>query len=213
MNTPMALVVALAIAAAWPLSATSQQSKKGDAQSASKGEQSASKGGMSQEDMRRFTSIAQANMAEVEVGKLGQEKGKSQEVKDFAKHMVEDHGRMLDENKQMADKKSAKMPSGPNKEQQAAKAKLEKMSGDDFDRAFADQMVKDHQKALKIVQDTAKNAKDAELKGAAQKAAPEIEKHLQMAKGLVAAGAGSTGKGAKGDHAKGDHGAKGAQGK
>jgi uncharacterized protein (DUF305 family) len=47
------------------------------------------------------------------------------------------------------------MPKQPNKEQ--------------FDRAFMSQMVKDHEKALKLAQDAAKNAKDA-------------EKHLQMAK-------------------------------
>lgn len=199
MNTPMALAIALAVAAAWPLTATSQQSKKGDAQSAasSKSEQSASKAGMSQEDMRRFTSIAQANMAEIELGKLAQEKAKSREVKDFGKHMVEDHGAKLDENKQLAEKKGAKLPQAPNKEQQAAKSKLEKLSGADFDRAYSKQMVDDHQKTLKLVQDTAKNAKNPELKAAAEKAAPGVEKHLQMAKGLVAAGAGSSGKGAK----------------
>jgi len=191
---PISYVVAIALAAAWPLAATSQQSKKGEAKS----EQAATKGGLSKEDMKRFTDIAQANLAEVEVGKLAQSKGASQEVKDYGKHMVEDHGRMLEENKQMADKKGMKMPGAPNKAQQAAKARLEKLSGDEFDRAFAKQMVDDHQKALKLVQDTAKNAKDAELKGAAQKAAPEIEKHLQMAKALGPASAGAS----KGDKAK-----------
>jgi putative membrane protein len=45
-----------------------------------------------------------------------------------------------------------------------------------------DQMVKDHEKTLKLVQETAKNAKDPELQQAAEKAAPEVEKHLEMAK-------------------------------
>ena len=201
MKKPISFLVAMAFAA-WPLTAVPQQAKKGE-----KAEQAATKGGLSQQDMRRFTSIAQANLAEIECGKLALDKAKSPEVKDFAKHMVEDHGRMLEENKQMADKKGAKMPETPNKEQQAAKAKLEKMSGEDFDRAYANQMVQDHQKALKLVQDTAKNAKDAELKGAAQKAAPQVEKHLQMAKGLAAAGAGSSAKGT--GHSKGDHKAQG----
>ena len=37
---------------------------------------------------------------------------------------------------------------------------------------------------LRLAQDTAKNAKDPELKAMAQKAAPDIEKHLQEAKEL-----------------------------
>ena len=202
MNTPMALAVALAIAAAWPYTATSQ-SKKSDAPPAAKGEQSPSrKSAMSQDDMRRFTSIAQGNMAEIELGKLAQEKAESQEVKDFGKHMVEDHGQKLEENKQLAEKKDAKLPQAPNKEQQATKVRLEKLSGTDFDRAYSRQMVGDHQKTLKLLQDTAKNAKDAELKAAAEKAAPGVEKHLQMAKGLVAAGAGSSAKAGKGAQGK-----------
>jgi putative membrane protein len=59
---------------------------------------------------------------------------------------------------------------------------LEGASGERFDRAYMDQMVKDHEKTLKLVQETAKNAKDPELKQAAEKAAPEVEKHLEMAK-------------------------------
>ena len=52
--------------------------------------------------------------------------------------------------------------------------------------------MKDHEKSLKQVREAAKNAKDPELKAMAEKAAPVIEKHLQMAKQLsdrAAAGA------------------------
>jgi putative membrane protein len=142
------------------------------------------KGNLSQEDQKRFAAMAQANMAEVAAGKVAQEKARSDDVKKFGQHMVEDHGKMLDEMKQMGEKKGARLPASPDKEQQAAMKKLEAMSGDNFDRAFMEQMVKDHQKALKLAQDTAKNAKDGELKQAAQKATPEIRKHLRMAQDL-----------------------------
>jgi putative membrane protein len=48
------------------------------------------------------------------------------------------------------------------------------------------QMVKDHEDALKLVQDTAKNAKDAGLKADAEKTAPVIQKHLDEAKRIAA---------------------------
>jgi predicted outer membrane protein len=48
-----------------------------------------------------------------------------------------------------------------------------------------DMMVKDHEEALKLVQSTAKSAKDKDLKADAQKAAPNIEKHLEMAKSIA----------------------------
>ena len=78
----------------------------------------------------------------------------------------------------------------------AALEKLRKAKGEEFDRAYMSQMVKDHEKALKTVQQAAKNAKDPELKQMAQKAEPDIEKHLQMAKQLSdsASAGGSSGK-------------------
>jgi Domain of unknown function (DUF4142) len=70
----------------------------------------------------------------------------------------------------MAQSKGIEMPGQPNKEHQAALKKLQNAKGDE--------------KTLKLVQEAANKAKDAELKAMAQKAAPEIEKHLQMAKQL-----------------------------
>jgi putative membrane protein len=50
-----------------------------------------------------------------------------------------------------------------------------------------EQMVKDHQAALKLARDTAKNARDPQLRAAAEKAVPEIRKHLEMARQVHAA--------------------------
>lgn len=163
MKTAVALLASAVLA--WPLAAASQSK-------------------MSQDDQKRFQALAEANLAEIETGKLAQEKASSDEVKDFAKHMVEDHGKMLEEMKDMAKAKGAKVPSRPNKEHQAAMKKLEKASGETFDAAYMDQMVKDHKKALKLAQDTAKKAKDGQLKQAAQKASPKIQEHLKMAQDL-----------------------------
>jgi putative membrane protein len=105
-------------------------------------------------------------------------------AKPCGEKMVEDHGKMLEEQKKMAQSKGMQVPRQPNKEQQAAAKKLKEAKGEQFDRAFMSQMVKDHEKALKLAQDAAKNAKDPELKAMAQKAAPDIQQHLQMAKQL-----------------------------
>ena len=135
-------------------------------------------------DMKYLRQIAEANLAEVQAGKLGASKAASGEVKKFAQHMVDDHGKMLSEIRTMAKSKNAQVPSQPNKKHQDAMKKLQSAKGESFDKTFMTQMVNDHQEALKLVQDASKNAKDKELKAAAQKAAPEIEKHLEMAKSV-----------------------------
>ena len=180
MRTRLTLaLLACATFAASPSLLAQQQGKDASAKSEQK------KGGLAGQDRKYFQEIAQANLAEVQAGRLAQNKASSEDVKRFAAHMVEDHGKMLDEQKAMAKSGGVQLPKQPSKEQQAALKKLEGVSGEKFDRAYVDQMVKDHEKALKLVQDTAKNAKDPQLKQAAEKAAPEVKQHLDMAKKLA----------------------------
>jgi putative membrane protein len=60
------------------------------------------------------------------------------------------------------------------------------MSGAAFDRGYMQQMVTDHQEALKMLQGAAKQAKDSDVKSAAQKKAPVVEEHLKMARETLA---------------------------
>ena len=135
-------------------------------------------------DAKALQDLAQANLAEVEAGKLASQKAQDPEVKKFAEHMVEDHGKQLAELKRMAQSKEVTLPAAPKARHQSMMKKLEDLSGDEFDRAYMAQMVKDHGEALTLVQKTAKQSKDDELKAAAQKAAPEIRAHLDMAQKL-----------------------------
>jgi len=130
--------------------------------------------------------IAQADLAEVQAGKLGVSKASSPEVKKFAQSMIDDHGKHLGELRTMAKSKGMQLPSAPAKKHQEAMKKLQSASGAEFDKLFMTQMVKDHEDALKLVQDAAKNAKDAELKADAEKTAPVIQKHLDEAKRIAA---------------------------
>jgi len=150
-----------------------------------KKEQAAKKSALQGNDGKMIREIAQADLAEVAAGKLGASKAQSGEVKNFAQHMVDDHGKHLAEVRKMAKAKGVQLPSTPAKKHQDAMKKLESASGTGFDKAFMDMMVKDHEEALKLVQATAKNAKDKDLRADAQKTAPVIGKHLEMAKSIA----------------------------
>jgi len=147
--------------------------------------QDSKKGALQAGDAKMMRAIAQADLAEVAAGKLGASKAQSGEVKKFAQHMVDDHGKHLGDLRKMAKTKSVQLPSAPAKKHQEAMKKLQSASGDGFDKAYMDMMVKDHQEALKLVQSTAKSAKDKDLKADAQKTAPDIEKHLETAKSIA----------------------------
>ena len=136
-------------------------------------------------DARFVTQAAEAGMAEVAKGKLAAQKGSHEGVKQFGQKMVDDHGKANDELKSLANSKSITLPGeSPKGAAQAAIAKLEKMDGAAFDRAYVDDQVRDHEKAVALFERQAKSGKDAELKAFAEKTLPTLKEHLKMVRDL-----------------------------
>ena len=136
---------------------------------------------VSSSDRRFMDKAAEGGMAEVEMGKLGQQNGASDEVKKFGEKMVQDHSKANDELKQLASSKGVTLPAAMDKKQQHDRDKLAKMSGAKFDREYMEHMVKDHKKDVKEFQKASKESKDADLKAFAAKTLSVIEGHLQLA--------------------------------
>jgi putative membrane protein len=112
MRTKLTLaVLASATLAASPL--VFAQSKDSSKDASAKTQQK--KGGLAGKDRKYFRDIAEANMAEVQTGKLAQNKASSDDVKKFAAHMVEDHGKMLSEQQTMAKSKGVQLPKQPRR--------------------------------------------------------------------------------------------------
>src|SRR5277367_5699473 len=84
------------------------------------------------------------NMAEVQLGQLALQKSSSDDVKQFAQKMVDDHTKMGDEMKPIAQQIGVKFPDGPSKKDKKTIAELQTLNGDAFDQAYIKDMVKDH---------------------------------------------------------------------
>lgn len=128
---------------------------------------------------------AQNGAAEIEASQLALKKAQRSDVKSFAEKMVADHTKTADELKQLAAAKKVTLPEGPSMKQ---KAELKMISaGDDakFDERYAKTFgVKAHEDTVKLFEDAAKGATDAEVKAFAQKALPALTHHLEMARSL-----------------------------
>src|SRR5438552_2331888 len=75
-------------------------------------------------------------MDEVELGKLAQQNGQSQQVKDFGSRMVQDHSQAGDQLKAIAQQKGVQLPDQLDGEHRAMRDRLAKLQGDQFDRAY-----------------------------------------------------------------------------
>jgi putative membrane protein len=128
-----------------------------------------------------ITKAMEGGMAEVQLGQLAQQKSESNDVKQFAAKMVNDHGQMGDKwFKPVAQQMGINPPSGPSKKDKKEIEKLQGLSGQDFDREYITMMVKDHQKDLKDFQSEAQAAQDPTVKQIADKGSQVIQQHLQI---------------------------------
>jgi putative membrane protein len=174
------LIVSTAVAAllaAAPAMAQSTNSGNMNPGSTAKPGTAAATGG----DARFIAEAARGNEAEIELGQLAQQKAQSPEVKSLAQRLVTDHTRANQQLKQLAQKEGMSVPTGLDKDQKDLRARLEKLNGAAFDRAFVDAQVKDHQKDVKFYQDEGSRLQDPQLKSFAQQTLPVLQEHLQMA--------------------------------
>ena len=124
---------------------------------------------------------AEANLAEIETGRLAESKASNSEVKQFGQHMVDDHSKANTELSDLAHKKGLTLPTRAGEMHTKAAADLADLSGADFDRKYMDMMVTDHEKAVALF-DSHTDASDGDVKAFAEKMLPTLKHHLQMAK-------------------------------
>lgn len=138
-------------------------------------------------DTSLLKDIAQANMAELETGKLALEKSSSANIKKFAQMMVDDHTKGLSDVKALASAKGAELPDGPDMKRRAVLVEFKALQGDTFDSRYVKQVgVGDHEAAEKLLKKTQADAKDADLKALANKMLPIVQGHLKQAQQLSA---------------------------
>jgi len=145
---------------------------------------SAAFGAPSTTDVDFVTKATQAGIAEVAAGKVAESNGQSASVKTFGKRMVADHSKAGDELKKVADKNGITVPTEPSSDQQQTGKRLEGLKGTEFDKAYADQMVKDHEDAVTLFTNEASSGSNADLKAFAKKTLPTLQQHLKMAHAL-----------------------------
>jgi predicted outer membrane protein len=147
---------------------------------------------LSSGDQKAVMDMAMADMAEVATGKLAQSKAQSAEVKAFGQQMIDDHGAALAKVQALAQARNVTLPTDLDAKHKAMSAKLEKMSGADFDKAYMAQAgVKDHTDTHKKLMADAKKIKDPEVKALADQHMPVVEQHLKAAQQMASAKSGT----------------------
>ena len=131
-----------------------------------------------------------ANQVDVDAGKLALSKARSADVKQFAQTMVTDHSGAIKSAKELVTKlkvtpKENETSKSLVKGGKDERAKLSKLSGDAFDKAYIDNEVGYHETVVKALDDTLiPNAQNSELKALLTSVRGVAAAHLEHAKML-----------------------------
>jgi len=137
---------------------------------------------VSDQDREFVNKAATGNLAEIELGRVAAQRAARPSVRSFGERMVTDHGRSNAELTSLARSKGIEVPTALEPSQQAVRDRLSALSGNDFDRAYMSEMVRDHTEDIALFERAAEISTDPDLKAWAAQSLPMLREHLALAR-------------------------------
>jgi len=135
----------------------------------------------SETDAQFLVNAAEINMEEINLGKLAQENGKMNHVKELGKMMEDAHSKSTYELTNLAKTKNITIPKSPTDKAMKAYKTLSNKSGINFDKSYSEMMVNGHKDAIAIFEKASTDCTDPEIKAWAFSTLPALRKHLDHA--------------------------------
>jgi putative membrane protein len=136
-------------------------------------------------DEQFLREAALGDMAEVQMGKLGEQKAVSPEVKEFGRRMQADHGAHLEQVRSLAAKEDVTLPKELDQKDRQNAEKLGKLNAHEFDRQYMSHMVKDHQEDIQKYEHAQKQPVSADVKALIDQTLPILKEHHAMAENIA----------------------------
>ena len=137
---------------------------------------------VSDQDREFVNKAATGGLAEVELGRLAAQRAARPSVRSFGERMVTDHGRSSEQLASLARSKGIEVPTALEPSQQAVRDRLSSLSGNDFDRDYMSEMVRDHTEDIALFERAAQSSTDPDLKAWAAQSLPMLREHLALAR-------------------------------
>ncbi len=128
--------------------------------------------------------IHQADLKEIAVGKMAEEKASTDEVRAYADQLVKDHTSADQMVLAMAQKTGTHLH-GASTVPSKTDRKLSSASGAQFDRIFLEQTSADHKKLMSELQQEREDASDDDIEALIDKIMPILQQHCDLAQILM----------------------------
>jgi putative membrane protein len=146
------------------------------------GQAQAGEAELAAQDLEFAEKAAEGGLMEVQLGKLAQEQAKDEQVVQFGERMVQDHGQANEKLMAIAEQKAVQLPQVLPEDAQQKYEELQQLSDAEFDEAYMDEMVKDHEKDVELFEQQADSGEDPDLRAFAEETLPTLREHLELAK-------------------------------
>lgn len=135
-----------------------------------------------QEDTQEFlTNAASSSMLEVELAQLAQEKAQSQEVRDYAQMIANDHQQANERLMNIAQQKNINLPETMKDEHEEKMQDLREKSGSEFDEEYMSMQVDLHEKDIDKFTDMQEEVQDQEIKQWVDNTLASLRQHKEQA--------------------------------
>jgi putative membrane protein len=143
--------------------------------------------GVNEQDQAFLRNASADGAAEVSLGQLALQRSSSPQVQQLARRIVSDHTKANRQLAQLATQERVAVPAQPKPEAVQESQKLHGLQGSEFDRAYADCMVRDHHKAIALFTQAAQSGNPA-IRQFARSTLPALKTHLEMAQAIASNG-------------------------
>ncbi|MFO1127077.1 MAG: DUF4142 domain-containing protein [Rhodospirillales bacterium] len=142
-------------------------------------------GDMMQADAEQFVQKAMdSGMADMSLARLALTNSQNAQVKAFAEMMIKDHTAANDELKKIVIADKIPLSTKPDDKAKDVYEKLKNLKGADFDRAYMQEMIEDHDDAVDLFEDYSEDGDNTQLKQFAAKTLPTLRGHLDNAQAI-----------------------------
>jgi putative membrane protein len=142
-------------------------------------------GKVDNDDAQFATAAANGGMMEIELGKLCALQTKNSAVQSFGAMMVEDHTNANNDLTTIAGNRNLVLPVVMSNKDQKMVDDMSKKTGSDFDKAYINMMVSDHEEDINNFKKESTGGKDNDIVSFATTTLPMLQKHLEAAKATL----------------------------
>jgi putative membrane protein len=122
--------------------------------------------------------------AEVELGRLAEEKASNPAGREFAEVLVRDHQKANAELKSIATKYNIDVSNANLDDHKNDMERMRKLSGPEFDSEYIQMMVDKHEKTVTKLEERANDDDNPEIRQWASRTLPTVRQHLEKAKAI-----------------------------